>query len=167
MNIFSGQSVPYPDIEGIIKNPMFLNDISSSRLHELGDVSDYIYFSLMLKECYPLLSELFEKMALTEMRHFGILGKMTIALGGDPAVRVKHSNPYYGKPECLDRHTVKRIVSSALEGEQTAVKRYTKLANAMSSDKTAAALLLRIAADEEHHARMLSRALDDPTLRAD
>ena len=162
MNSSSQRSLPYPDTDGIIRNPSFLNEIASSRLYELGDISDYIYFSLLLKDCYPAVSELFEKLAMTEMRHFSLLGRMTLRLGGDPALRVRHSNPYYGsRSECVDGQTVKRILSAALEGEQLAVKRYMKLANAMSADKAASALLERIAADEEHHARMLSRALGE------
>ncbi len=160
MNIFSHSSLPYPDTDGIMRDPSLINSIASARMSELGDISDYIYFSLMLDGISPGLSELFEKMAMTEMRHFGILGKMIIRLGGDPAVRTRHSNPFYGKPERIDGHTVNRIVSGVLEGEQEALKNYLKLA-ASTSDKAASALLERIAADEEHHARMLSRALED------
>ena len=161
MNMSSQQSLPYPDTDGIIKNPAFINDISAMRVAELGDVSDYIYFSLMLDSEYPTLAGLFEKMAMTEMRHFALLGKAVIAMGGDPAVRVRHTNPFYGKPDKLDTTAVKRIITGALENERTATKKYLNLANAMSCDKTAVALFERIAADEEHHARMLSRALDD------
>ncbi len=160
MNIFSQNSLPYPDTDGITRDPSLIGSIASARSSELGDISDYIYYSLMLDGISPDLSELFEKMAVTEMRHFGILGKMIIRLGGDPAVRTRHSNPFYGKPERMDGQTVKRIVSIALEGEQTAIKNYLKLA-ASTSDKAASVLLERIAADEEHHARMLSRVLKD------
>ena len=160
MNIFSHSSLPYPETDGIMRDPSLISSIAAARLSELGDISDYIYFGLMLDGSYPGLSELFEKMAMTEMRHFGILGKMIICLGGDPAVRTRHSNPFYGKPERIDCPAVKRIVSGALESEQAAMKNYLKLA-ASTSDKAASALLERIAADEEHHARMLSRALED------
>ncbi len=160
MNISPRPSLPYPDTDGIMKNPSLINPISAARLSELGDISDYIYFSLMLEEINPTLSELFDKMAMTEMRHFWLLGKMMIKLGGDPAVRTRHSNPFYGKPERIDGQTVKRIISSALEGEQSAIKNYLKLASSIP-DKAVSVLLERIAADEEHHARMLSRALDD------
>ena len=160
MNNLPRPSLPYPDTDGIMKNPALINPISAARVAELGDISDYIYFSLMLEETHPMLSELFDKMAMTEMRHFWLLGKMIIRLGGDPAVRTRHSNPFYGKPERIDCQTVRRIVSSALEGEQSAMKNYLKLA-ATTPDKAVSLLLERIAADEEHHARMLSCALDD------
>ena len=160
MNNQNRPSIPYPDTDGIIKDPSLINPISMARVGELGDISDYIYFSLMLEEISPSLSELFDKMAMTEMRHFWILGKMLIRLGGDPAVRTRHSNPFYGKPERIDIQTVKRIVSGALEGEQAGAKNYLKLA-ASTPDKVASALLERIAEDEAHHARMLSRALDE------
>ena len=131
------------------------------RLSELGDVSDYVYFSLMLDGDYPTLSELFEKMAITEMRHFGLLGKAVIAMGGDPAVRVRHTNPFYGRPDRLDRQMLERMLSGTLEKEQASMNRYLKMASAISSDKVASALFERIAADEEHHARMLSRAIGE------
>jgi rubrerythrin len=85
---------------------------------------------------------------------------MLIRLGGDPAVRVRQSNPFYGKPERLDSSSVHKILSKTLEGEQMSAVGYRKLARAMECDPAAAALLERIADDEEHHARMLSRALD-------
>ena len=161
MSCSSQHSIPYPETDGIIRNPTFINDVANIRILELGDVSDYIYYSLMLEGDYPSLSGLFEKMAMTEMRHFGLLGKAIIAMGGDPAVRVRHTNPFYGRPDKIDGQTAKRILSGALEGEQTAMNKYLRLAAAMASDKTAAALFERIAADEEHHARMLSRAMGD------
>ena len=160
MNMFSNQPLPYPDTDGIMKDPSLVGGISAARVGELSDVSDYIYYSLMLGESYPTLSEMFEKMAMSEMRHFGLLGKMIIRLGGDPAVRTRHSNPFYGKPERLDAQSVKRILTTSLEGEMAGVKNYMKLASS-TADKAASALLERIAADEDHHARMLSRALEE------
>ena len=161
MNISSQRSVPYPDTDGIIRNPAFINDVANMRISELGDGSDYIYFSLMLESDHPTLSELFEKMAMTEMCHFGLLGKAVIAMCGDPAVRVKHTNPFYGRPDKLDGYTLKRILSGALDREQIAMNNYLRLASVLACDKAAVALFERIAADEEHHARMLSRAMGD------
>ena len=152
-------SLPYPDTDGIIRAPGFIGDVSSARMAELGDISDYVYYSLMLEECFPVLSELFEKIATTEMRHFLLLGKMTIRLGGDPALRTRHTTPFYGRPERIDGKMAEKMITSAIDGEQAAVKRYLCLAKAMCADKAAVALLERIAADEEHHARMLSRAI--------
>ena len=160
MNISSCQSLPYPETDGIMRAPAFINDVAKVRLSELSDVSDYVYYSLMLEECYPELSALFDKMAMTEMRHFLLLGRMLIRLGGDPAVRVRQTNPFYGKPERLDAHAVHRMLAVSLEREQGAMNIYKRMACAMSCDTAAAALLDRIAADEEHHARMLSRAID-------
>ena len=155
-----GQSLPYPDTDGIMRSPAFIGDVARVRLSELADVSDYVYYSLMLGECYPELSTLFDKLAMTEMRHFLILGRMLIRLGGDPAVRVRQTNPFYGKPERLDTCSVHRMLSVSLEREQSAMNTYKRMACAMSCDTAAAALLERIAADEEHHARMLSRAIE-------
>ena len=163
MNITNGQSLPYPETDGIMRAPAFINDVARARLSELSDVSDYVYYSLMLEGCYPELSQLFDKMAMTEMRHYLLLGRMIIRLGGDPAVRMRQSNPFYGKPERLDVSSVQKILSKALDGEQMAVSGYKKLACLMSCDPAAVAILERIAADEEHHARMLSRAIDGLT----
>ena len=160
MNITNGQSLPYPETDVIMRAPAFINDVARARLGELSDISDYVYYSLMLEEGYPELSMLFDKLSMTEMRHFLLLGRMLIRLGGDPAVRVRQSNPFYGKPERLDSASVHKILSKTLEGEQMSAVGYRKLARAMECDPAAAALLERIADDEEHHARMLSRALD-------
>ena len=160
MNISNGQSLPYPETDGIMRAPAFINDVSRARLGELSDISDYVYYSLMLEEGYPELSSLFDKMAMTEMKHFLILGRMLIRLGGDPAVRVRQTTPFYGKPERLDACSVNKMLSKALEGERMGAAGYKKLARAMECDPVAAALLDRIAADEEHHARMLSRAME-------
>ena len=163
MNDWQTKSLPYPDTDGIMRAPAFINDVARARLSELADVSDYVYYSLMLEEGYPELSALFDKLAMTEMRHYLLLGRVIIRLGGDPAVRVRQTNPFYGKPERLDVCSVRRMVATALDREQSAMNTYKKIACTMSCDSAAASLLERIAADEEHHARMLSRALDSLT----
>ena len=160
MNITNGQSLPYPETDVIMRAPAFINDVARARLGELSDISDYVYYSLMLEEGYPELSMLFDKLSMTEMRHFLLLGRMISRLGGDPAVRVRQTNPFYGKPERLDAHAVRRLLTVSLEREQGAMNVYKRMACAMSCDTAAEALLDRIAADEEHHARMLSRAID-------
>ena len=150
---------PYPDTDGIIKNTRLLCDIAGARAAEFETISNYVYYSLILADEYPMLSELFEKMSMTEMRHFQLLGRMMIKLGGDPSVRIRHSTASCGCVSHESPHQVKRILSDALEHEQAAHRNYTRICEACCADRCAAALIERLALDEEHHARMLSRAL--------
>ena len=147
-SVFSGMTVTYMTSSNETKNDLRITKGDATSRGETVNE-------------YPDLSAIFEKMAMTEMRHFVILGRMVICLGGDPAIRTRHSNPFFGRPDRLERQLINKMLTCSLENEQAAIKNYTRLASAMSADKVATMLLERIVADEEHHARMLSRALGD------
>lgn len=157
MNISRNPSVPYPSAEGVRKNPRLINGVAAARCDELNAISDYVYYSLILAECYPALSELFEKLSMTEMLHFRLLGQVVLALGGNPCVRCRVG----GSSVCVPPTAcdVKRLLENAIEGEKKACAEYKRLAAESCCDKSAETIFCRLASDEESHARMLEAAL--------
>lgn len=158
MNISRNPSAPYPSAEGIMKNPRLINGAMAARCDELNTISDYVYYGIILAECHPALSELFEKLAMTEMLHFRLLGQMILALGGNPCVRTRvNSASVCVPPTTCD---VKRLLESAISGERKACVEYKRLAAEACGDKVAEEIFCRLASDEESHAKMLCAALN-------
>lgn len=158
MNISRNPSVSYPSAEGVMKNPRLINGVLAARCDELNAISDYVYYSIILAECYPGVSELFEKLAMTEMLHFRLLGQVVLALGGNPCVRCRVG----GSSVCVPPKVcdVKRLLENAISGEKKSCSDYKRLAAETCGDKIAEEIFCRLASDEEGHARMLSTALN-------
>jgi len=151
--------LPYPDTDGMIKMPSLAARVASVRSLELEAISDHIYFTLIFEKSAPVLSELFEKLARSEMEHFLLLGKMTVALGGDPAIKprtrghgqIERGTKWQGAPY--------QALKLALDREKCILESYEGLLDTFSHDQVARALLERIMLDKEHYAKMLSRAV--------
>ena len=151
--------LPYPDTDGIIKAPALVGKVTSARALELDAISDHIYLSLIFKGSAPVLSELFEKLARSEMEHFLLLGKMTIALGGDPAIKVRQHGGIAGERGFKGLSSPCHILKLTLDRERSMIENYDRLLTTFSGDAVARTLIERIILDKEHHAKMLSRAI--------
>ena len=153
--------IPYPDTDGIIKAPTLVGKVASVRALELDAISDHIYLALIFERSAPALSELFEKLAGSEMEHFLLLGKMTIALGGDPAIKLRQHGGIAGeRGSSKGLSSPCHILKLTLDRERYMLENYDRLLAIFSGDAVARALIERIILDKEHHAKMLSRAID-------
>lgn len=151
-------SVPYPDTCGIVKAPRLLCDVDSARICQLSAISDHIYFSLLLENDSPLTAKLFERLATMEAKHFLILGRVIIALGGDPSVRLRLSTPSSPKRVGTPMPDASKMMSEAINQVGTVLGHYQRLLPLFSHDRVATSLLERLIIDEEHYARTLCRA---------
>lgn len=159
MNISMNGPLSYPSTDGITKNPRLASALVNSRMNELNSISDYVYFNIILQKEHPSLAELFEHIAMTEMIHFRILGKMIMSLGGSPAIRTNVVNCNISLPP--SKCDIKRLITSSIASERRAKSDYERLAREAGCDKNAAMLLCRIALDEENHAKLLASALQN------
>ena len=157
MNISRNPSVPYPSADGVMKNPRLINGVVAARCDEINTISDYVYYGIILAECYPALSELFERLAMTEMLHFKLLGQMILALGGNPCIRARVGGASVCTPPTAC--DVKRLLESAIASEKKACAEYNRLAAEACGDKFAEEIFCRLASDEDGHAKMLCAAL--------
>lgn len=164
MNIphIPNHSLPYPPTDGIMKDTRLINDTCSARVSELAAISDYSYYSLIFEEHFPLASELFDKIAMTEMHHFRLLGEMGMKFGGNPFVRLRLANDPVSLPlGDHGAHVLRHVLEAMIECELRARDKYARLADVCRGDVCASAVFERLSADEDHHARMLSRLLDE------
>lgn len=154
-------SLSYPSTDTVLKNARMLAPVASARIGEMKSISDFIYYSLIFQDMAPWAASLFEKLALTEMRHYQLLGRLSLCLGGNPVLRVRLSDtPLPSPPEPLV-FCLKKALTEALSAERAAYRHYAKMKADFAYDPAAEALLERIALDEEHHIRMLTHALSE------
>jgi bacterioferritin len=155
-------SDPYPKVEVEQENryyaKLLLEDYAGAT-SELTAVTQYIYHSITSKgEAYGI-AELLRRVAITEMRHFEMLGETIQLLGSAPLLRVMENNHtvfwnaqyiYYGS-DVIDK------LSANIAREATAIKNY-QMHNKAIVDPYITALLDRIIMDEEHHYRLFQEA---------
>lgn len=153
----NGTAFPNLAHETIPCDPRLARLVCGSYYGELSAISGYIYRAIMTEESCKSLSELFEQIAIDEMHHFRILGRLIRLLGGNPTIctNVSVSSVHRGElcsPCCGESRSI--LLTESIREEETALAEYKKLAKAAGSG-TVATLFLRIAADEERHIRLL------------
>ena len=148
----------YPATDTLRCDPRMARLLFRAYYDELTTVSTYIYNSIQLAEDCPQTATLYESIAMTEMRHFRLLGKAIRRMGGNPVIRTDLRVAAFelcpdASRQYIDR-TTRGTVRIAVAAEQTAAWEYRALAE-KTRDEALKALLCRLAADEEEHARML------------
>ena len=154
----SEQQDRYPAIDTLKCDPRMARLLFRAYYDELTAVSTYIYNSIQLADDCPRIASLYETVAITEMRHFRLIGKAIRRLGGNPVIRADLRVASFELCPDASRqradHTARGTVRAAIAAEQTAAWEYRALAQ-KTRDEALIALLCRLAADEEEHARML------------
>lgn len=156
----NGQS--YPSTDGVKRTPRLARALFAPRADELSAISNYTYYSIAFERSMPELVELFDIIALTEMRHFRLLGELIDALGADPAINMHLRTTALGLTEDEDSRApvaAVRVLRSLLHDEEVAAREYARLAGVFEDDPAAATILTCLAADEAAHARALRDAL--------
>jgi bacterioferritin (cytochrome b1) len=154
---------PWPAIEAQQKNPAAVRQLANLMCgpqSELTDILQYFYNSLILKaQGNEALSELFSCVSVTEMHHLEKLGELIGAYGGDPRlIWYRNGQPnwwYSGFVQA--RKNEEQMLSAAVSGERMAAQNYRAVASRLAPN--AAAVLNRIAMDEQHHAELFTAAM--------
>lgn len=153
----------YPSVAGVHPDSRLARELYRSRAGELGAISDYTYYSIMFDPVMPGLAELFERISMTEMKHFHLLGELILALGEDPSIAVRLKNEpvdLIGDAPCKAPKASKRVLTSLLADEEAASREYARIATLAADNQPAAAILTRLSADEAYHAKALRQALN-------
>lgn len=152
---------PYPEPRVTGKNrqyAMLLLEDYAGTISETTAINQYFYHYLTFLE-YPDLAELEECVAIIEMFHMELLGKVIRLLGVSPRLRVLCNNRpvywngsyvYYGKKIC-DR------LAADIKAELGAIEQYRRHYQ-MIDDPYIRELLQRIIKDEEHHLNLFREA---------
>lgn len=154
-------SMPYPCI-----TPTKLNSYDSRMIRillsrKLAQISEYLLQSALLADGHLPLSEILECIALSEIKHFKLLALLLHASGESIGIgslvrkgtgRAFMSDDY---DSCL---SADRMLESLLDAERMSASDL-RLVLSQISDEVARKLLLRILADEQHHADVFANLI--------
>lgn len=154
-------SAPYPElrVEGADREyaRMMLYNMGSAQ-SEMTAVGSYFYGSLALGSQAPELAECFHGIAVVEMRHLAMFGKLACLLGADPRLwwkcgqRMQYWSPgsvvYTREPQASVRWAISREKETILQyrGQISRIR-----------DPYICAVLERILLDESHHVLILEK----------
>ncbi len=152
-------SLPYPEIRVERKNPAYASMLAlayASQDGELPTVLSYIYGSMVCENALPeMLSETLRCIAVAEMRHLEMLGKLILMLGGDPRFCTSNKRMGINTAMLPYKITPSDIIAQAITGEKKAIKMYENLILSIE-DKYVREVLRRIIKDEEHHLKIFT-----------
>lgn len=158
--------LPYPDMCGIERNRYFADVIMpayAGRESELNAILQYIYHSLRFGNLGDnTTAKLLMEIALAEMEHMKILGKLLLKLGADPvfAVCTPFGLDFYSTRVVSYSKTEEKMLLDDIMGEMLAVKGYTDIINRIGCEKVGA-VIARIRLDEELHIVALKNRLSE------
>lgn len=152
----------YPSLEGVEPNrryaALLMNDYAGCS-SELTAINQYMYAHFWAdSEDQEALAELFEGIAIVEMRHLELLAEAIIALGGDPQYRGESGSYWTARNVNYGNNACERI-RAAITDEKKAMKTYRKHIYEID-DPVIIKLLERIVRDEEVHLALLCRAFE-------
>lgn len=156
---------PYPPAIASAPNESYARLIRSSfsgRDSELSAVMAYFYQSMKFCECSPDLHDTLMQIAICEMRHLELLGKLIISLGCEPkffCCLPPNANPggwWVAHPSII-KYTANlgEALKFDIAAEKAAIDEYKSVMNYVD-DVGIKELLKRIIADEEEHIRIFS-----------
>lgn len=153
--------LPYPELQvySISRcDVQALTDDYAGRESETTAIMQYSYQHYILKEKYPEVADVLEKIAIVEMSHHEMLAEAIIQSGGDPIIAGRHcfwsgSTVNYVQDLC-------HILKADLEGELGAIANYKRTITRLKN-KSIIALIERIIIDEELHVKIFKSLIEE------
>ena len=156
-------NLPYPCVKGKDANRLVAELLYKAYLGELYSISEYSYQEILFQNEYKIAAEIIECIAITEMKHFKMIGKLIFELGYDPKIKftdgvrksIKTTRNVYPS---VNKEFLKSSIYNDMTEEGLAAATYRKIAE-LTTDKDIKAIINRIILDEEHHAETLQRLI--------
>lgn len=153
----------YPNIKVTNKNIEYANILSydyAGIISEDTAVHQYIYQHIILKELYPELSKELLNIAITEMRHFSMLGEIITLLGKKPVISFENTlsnNDVPWNSNYINYSTsINDILKYNIQLESLAIKKYKKDIEFIN-DKYIKDVLKAIIKDEITHLNIFTK----------
>jgi bacterioferritin len=151
--------LPYPEISCQDKNKSYVNLIQvnyAGAISELTATNQYIYHSLAISEKFKDVAHCLKHIAMVEMEHLEILGKLIIALGGNPRFEInKGGRELEWSPKFIEYGSnLASMLRENIDGEKAAIRQY-KSTISLIKDDNITKILERIIVDEEIHIQTL------------
>ena len=130
------------------------------RADELSCVLEYLYQSIIFANTQKEFSELCERLALDEMRHYKMLSEFIFEIDGDISVNMHLRTPSIC---CAKNETdAYATLCANIRAKKEAAAEYLKLAST-TGDPHAARLFHTLSDDESMHVRLLSELAERMT----
>lgn len=136
-----------------MENKKIIEILNKIRVEELTAIMQYSQHHYLAKGINsPVVSEIFKKLSIVEMKHAYALAERITALGGIPTMKIDKVNV----PEKLED-----MIRVNSEVERDAIEAFKGYIKKVSDDPTTRRILEGILADEEEHLDVLSKLLED------
>lgn len=156
---------PYPSTDGISPDCRALRLISpayASSTGELNSILQYNYHAVMFNgQGLDEYAELIDSIAVAEMIHLKLLGKLILALGAQPiytACPPAAFNFYSAKFVSYSR-SLKNMIEDDIIAERHAVMSYAHMLDRLRNDRVSA-IISRILEDEKLHLKAFTELLN-------
>lgn len=156
--------LPYPSLDSIEPDAISAKIISpaySGQESELTAVMQYVYHHFYFEEGWEEIANGLMKIAIAEMEHFEILGKLLLKLGVDPVYTwcppLKWN--FYNTGSVSYTKTPQKMLMDDITGELLAIKEYEKMISCLQNEEVSA-VIARIILDEQLHVKILKGYLE-------
>lgn len=150
-------SLPYPCVCSADLNRYDAQMIRTLFARKLCTVNEYIIQSILLADDHACLADMTDCIALTEVKHFKLLGRLLYISGEEISMReLKCESARCGNGRKCGSNTACAILSQNAEREKNSISDI-RLVLSQVHDCSAKAVLRRILADEEHHAELFAQ----------
>jgi len=162
MRTTTNMHIPYPPVRTEGKNPAYaqlmLSDMGGLT-SEMTAVSLYVY-NMFITSADVELSAIYHDIAMIEMRHLEIFGKLAFELGADPRLWERQNRAMvYWSPSCTYYPAEpKAMLKNSLRSELSAIEKYERQ-KCEIKDRFIVDILERILLDERLHADMFKALL--------
>ncbi len=147
INLRCQLSSPYPQITVQSLNKYDCIMLSKLFFNKLSSVSEYLMSSILVADTCPELSDIFECVAMSETRHFKLIGRMLVL---SCSLKISKSGTSVNLIQQEMTRDSKKLIDTAIKGEMLSISNM-KLVNSQIHNSEAKKLLSRIIKDDEHH----------------
>ncbi len=133
----------------------------AGRDSELTLIDQYIYQNIILSEEYAIIASSLEKIAITEMKHFKILGNLIKKLGCDPRIIAPSGSRrgcFWSGEYVNYARSAKEMLKADIIAEKYSIRDYSKALETIE-DIYIKDILKRIIEDEKQHVETMSDLL--------
>ena len=169
-NLVNGMNIildeKYPSIDYLKKNKDLaykIKKIYSGKNSEMTTINNYVYQKLILDDDLKEIKDVLEKIAIVEMQHLDLLGKMIKKLGLYPSYTFinKKGNEVYWDTSFVNYETdLKKILINNIKSEEKSIKEYKDIIK-YASDEIITNVFNRIILDEEQHIKIFKSILNN------
>lgn len=152
--------MPYPEIRVSKPNPYYASLLMADYagfVSEMSATNQYYYHSVVLQDVDAEIASMLRNISFVEMRHFDILAKVILLLGGDP-IFYADSNYWNGEYVYYGDNILSQLEAD-LQAEFDAIENYQKSIE-LIDDIYVKNILKRIILDEEVHVRLFEKAIE-------